>query len=192
MDAHEITDAEISRGCRQNNSEDWRRLVRTYTPLVYRISLRMLRDRQEAEDASQEVFMNVFRSISSHDPTRPLAPWLARITYNSCLKRLSKIKLTAERGREFYKKDLHDDYNSITPEDRMDNKLKKEKVVSALDRLSAQDRALVIMRYREGFSDSEISESTNMPVGTVKTRLHRTRKHLKKLLAPLMNEDPVS
>jgi RNA polymerase sigma-70 factor (ECF subfamily) len=190
MNAHEITDAEISRGCRKNNSDAWRHLVRTYTPLVYRISLRMLRDRLEAEEASQEVFMNVSRSISSHDPTRPLAPWLARITYNCCLKQLSKKKLTAEKEREFYKNDLRDDFNPITPENRIESKQTKEKVVSALDQLSVQDRALVIMRYREGFSDSEISESTNMPVGTVKTRLHRIRKRLKKMLTPLMNEVP--
>jgi len=188
MKAREITNADISRGCRQNNPDAWRNLVRTFTPLVYRISLRMLRDRQEAEDASQEVFMNVSRSISTHDPTRPLAPWLARITYNSCLKRLSRIKSTTERERELLENELPDSDNPLTPEDSMNYSQRSEKVIMALDRLSAQDRALVIMRYREGFSDSEISESTNMPVGTVKTRLYRARNRLKKLLAPLMNE----
>lgn len=188
MAAHEITDADISRGCRQNNSDAWRHLVRTYTPLIYRISLRMLRDRQEAEDASQEVFMIVSRSITSHDPSRPLAPWLARITYNSCLKRISRMKRTVEKERELYENDLPDEGCPITPENHMNSKQMSEKVVRALDRLPVQDRALVIMRYREGFSDSEISESTNMPVGTVKTRLHRTRGRLKKWLAPLMNE----
>jgi RNA polymerase sigma-70 factor (ECF subfamily) len=187
MDARGITDADISRGCRQNRPEAWRYLVRNYTPLVYRISLRMLKDRQEAEDASQEVFMNVSRSISSHDPTRPLAPWLARITYNSCLKRLSRIRLTTERERELFENGLSDE-DGPNPEDRVNNMQTSEKVIMALNQLSAQDRALVIMRYREGFSDSEISESTNMPVGTVKTRLYRARGRLKKLLAPLMSE----
>ena len=188
MDARGITDADISRGCRQNSPEAWRYLVRNYTPLVYRISLRMLKDRQEAEDASQEVFMNVSRYISSHDPTRPLAPWLARITYNSCLKRLSRIRLTTEREQELFENRLGDENDPVTPEDQVKNMQASEKVIMALDQLSAQDRALVIMRYREGFSDSEISESTNMPVGTVKTRLFRARGRLKKLLAPLMNE----
>ncbi len=188
MAAHEITDADISRGCRQNNPSAWRHLVRTYTPLVYRLSLRMLRDRQEAEDASQEVFMNVYRSITSHDPTRPLAPWLARITYHSCLKRLSKIKSIVERERELNERDLPDEDRPITPESNMDSRQMSERVLRALDRLPAQDRALVMMRYREGFSDSEIAESTNMPVGTVKTRLHRARGRLKKWLAPLMEE----
>ena len=192
MDARGIIDADISRGCRQNRPEAWRYLVRNYTPLVYRISLRMLKDRQEAEDASQEVFMNVSRSISSHDPTRPLGPWLARITYNSCLKRLSRIRLTTEGERELFEKGLRDEDGPITPEDRVNNMQTSEKVIMALNRLSAQDRALVIMRYREGFSDSEISESTNMPVGTVKTRLYRVRGRLKKLLAPLMNEGSTS
>ena len=118
MAAHEITDADISRGCRQNKPEAWRHLVRAYTPLVYRISLRMLRDMQEAEDASQEVFMNVSRSISTHDPTHPLAPWLARITYNSCLKRLSKIKLSYEKEREAHENDQQEDDNPGDPGSR--------------------------------------------------------------------------
>jgi RNA polymerase sigma-70 factor (ECF subfamily) len=148
----------------------------------------MLRDRQEAEDASQEVFLQVSRSITSHDPTRPLSPWLARITYNSCLKRLARIKVTAEKELELYENDLPDEDCPVTPESHMDNKQLSEKVTGVLNRLPALDRALVFMRYREGFSDSEISESTNMPVGTVKTRLHRARGRLKKWLAPLMKE----
>lgn len=188
MVEHELKDADISRGCRQNDSQAWRHLVRTYTPLVYRIALRMLRDKQEAEDASQEVFMRVHRSIMSHDPTRPLAPWLARITYNQCLKRLSRTKQIAEKQRELHNDELSDGDVPITPESHMDSKQMSEQVVQALDRLSVQDRALVIMRYREGFSDSEIAESTNMPVGTVKTRLHRARSRLKKFLAPFFKE----
>ena len=188
MAAHEITDADISRGCRRNNPDAWRHLIRTYTPMVYRMSLRMLRDRQEAEDASQEVFLQVSRSITSHDPTRPLSPWLARITYNSCLKRLARIKVTAEKERELYENDLPDEDCPVTPESHMNNKQLSEQVTGVLNRLPAMDRALVLMRYREGFSDSEISESTNMPVGTVKTRLYRARGRLKKWLAPLMKE----
>ena len=181
MDGREITDAEISRGCRQNDPQSWRHLVRTYTPLVYRVSLRMLRDRQEAEDATQEVFMNVSRSISNHDPTRPLAPWLARITYNCCLKRISRIKLNVEKEKELKESQSYTKDSPITPEDSMRERQTSEKVLKALDQLTVQDRALVLLRYREGFSDSEISETTNMPVGTVKTRLYRARSRLKVL-----------
>ncbi len=188
MAEHELKDADISRGCRQNDSQAWRYLVRLYTPLVYRIARRMLRSQQEAEDTTQEVFLRVHRSIMHHDPTRPLAPWLARITYNECLKRLSKTKQIGEKELALYEDDLPDGDTPMTPESHTNSKQVSEQIVRALDRLSIQDRALVIMRYREGFSDSEIAEATNMPVGTVKTRLHRARGRLRKWLAPLFKE----
>lgn len=132
--------------------------------------------------------MRVHRSINSHDPTRPLAPWLAKITYNVCLKRISKKGQATKKEVAFYPDDLPEVENENTPEMHLTRKQTANYVLKALDRLSAQDRALVAMRYREGFTDSEIAESTNMPVGTVKTRLHRARGKLKKILAPFIKE----
>ena len=188
MADHELRDADISRGCRQNDPRAWRHLVRRYTPLVYRMALRMLKDPQAAEDAAQEVFILVHRAIDSHDPTRPLAPWLARITYNECLKRLAKIRRVADREWMTDEIDFPDPNDATSPENRVNQQQISRKVDHALDRLSAQDRAMIVMRYREGFSDSEISEATRMPVGTVKTRLHRARNTLREVLAPFFKE----
>jgi RNA polymerase sigma-70 factor (ECF subfamily) len=188
MVEHKLNDGDISRGCRQNDPNAWRYLVRSYTPLVYRVAVRMLRNKQDAEDASQEVFMRVNRSINSHDPIRPLAPWLTKITYNVCLKRISRRSRTTEKEVEFYEDDIPEEENKNTPETHMTGNQVTTHVLRALDQLSAQDRALVAMRYSEGFTDSEIAESTNMPVGTVKTRLHRARGRLRKILAPYIRE----
>lgn len=132
--------------------------------------------------------MTVHRAINSHDPTRPLAPWLARITYNGCLKRLDKT-----RRRSVSELDSNDKVHNVadhdlSPEHRVHQKQMVQHIDNALDRLSAQDRGLIVMRYREGFTDSEISQATRMPVGTVKTRLHRARAKLKKYLLPLFKE----
>lgn len=188
MAENELSDAEISRGCRQDDPEAWRHLVRQFTPLIYRVAIRMLKDQQAAEDTTQEVFMSVHRAIESHNPTRPLAPWLARITYNSCLKRLDKTKRQSawESAGEEKTHLVADPLPS--PEFRAHQHQVSQHIDNALDRLSAQDRGLIVMRYREGFSDSEISQATRMPVGTVKTRLHRARGKLKQYLAPLFKE----
>ena len=188
MVEHKLNDGDISRGCRQNDPNAWRYLIRLYSPLVYRIAARMLRSQQDAEDASQEVFMRVHRSINSHDPTRPLAPWLTKITYNICLKRISRRSRTTEKEIELFEDHRPEEENGNTPEIQMTGKQMNMHVLGALDRLSAQDRALVAMRYSEGFTDSEIAESTSMPVGTVKTRLYRARGKLKKILGPYMRE----
>ena len=189
MAEHEIKDADISRGCRQNRPDAWRLLVRRYSPLVYRLALRMLREAQAAEDATQEVFMAVHRAIDSHDPTRPLAPWLARITYNGCLKRLARTRRSADKELVLEAEDIPDPGPAVSPENLASRQQRSEQIEQALDRLSAQDRGLIVMRYREGFSDSEISHATGMPVGTVKTRLHRARSKLKKYLMPYFQED---
>ncbi len=188
MADHEPKDADPSRGCRQNDPRAWRDLVRGFTPLVYRMALRMLKDLPAAEDAAQDVFMLVHRSIESHDPTRPLAPWLARITYNECLKRPAKIRRGAEREWTTDEIDFPDPNDTASPENCVNAWQISSRVDQALDRLSTQDRATIVMRYREGFSDTEISEATRMPVGTVKARLHRARNTLRKYLAPFFKE----
>lgn len=188
MTENDLSDADISRGCRQNDPRAWRHLVRSHTPLVYRVAFRMLKDAQAAEDAAQEVFMTVHRAIESHDPTRPLAPWLARITYNNCLKRLDKRRRLYERQLAVDEGSYAAADHNPSPELRVHQKQMAQHIDHALDRLSAQDRGLIVLRYREGFSDSEISLATRMPVGTVKSRLHRARGKLKQYLAPLFKE----
>jgi RNA polymerase sigma-70 factor (ECF subfamily) len=188
MVEHTPKDGDISRGCRQNDPNAWRHLVRIYTPLVYRVAMRMLRNREDAEDASQEVFMRVHRSIHSHDPTRPLAPWMSKITYHVCLRRISRRSRSTDKEVELYESDVPEEEAENTPESHLTGKQTTARVLQALDQLSAQDRALVAMRYTEGFTDSEIAESTDMPVGTVKTRLHRARNKLREILAPFIQE----
>ncbi len=188
MAENQLSDAEISRGCRQNNPWAWLQLVRGYTPLVYRIAFRILKDQSAAEDATQEVFITVHRAIERHDPSRPLAPWLARITYNGCLKRLDKIKRQSEMELDNEQNKRNAAYHDESPEHHVYQKQMAQHIDHAMDRLSAQDRGLIVMRYREGFTDSEISQATRMPVGTVKTRLHRARAKLKKRLSPLFKE----
>ena len=155
------------------------------------MAMHMLRNKQDAEDASQEVFMRVYQSIQSHDPTRPLAPWLSKITYNVCLKRISRRNKAESKELSLSADDLPEEAHANTPERQFSRKQTSAQILKALDRLSVQDRALVAMRYTEGFTDSEISESADMPVGTVKTRLYRARARLKKMLAPMIRKDSI-
>lgn len=188
MDKKQLSDGELSRGCRQNDPKAWRHLIRANTALVYRIAIRMLSDKRDAEDASQEVFMRVYRSIESHDPTRPIAPWISKITYNVCLKRISKKSGADGKELRLFRDNPAEEISENTPERQLTHKQMGNTIEKALDRISAQDRALIAMRYSEGFTDSEIAESTDMPVGTVKTRLYRARCKLRKFLAPFISE----
>ena len=183
------TDAELARACRKNEPAAWRRLVDRFTPMVYRLAVRMLRRPADAEDACQEVFMRVHRSIESYDGTRPLAPWVLRITYNVGLRRLERVagqpRTAAEELIEALPVEGHDpEHGTVRGEE--DALLER-----FLGELSAQDRALIVMRYREGLSDAEVAEATGMLVNTVKTRLHRARAQLRARLGPLVREEGV-
>ncbi len=153
--------------------------------MVYRLALRTLRSQTEAEDATQEAFMRVHRSFDSFDPTRPLGPWIGRITYNVCLKRLGRVArqpLDADHvaiGRM-------GDERARSPERAAADRESASLVAEAVDSLSAQDRFLITLRYRDGYNDVEVAEATGMNVNTVRTRLFRARKALRSLLGPTL------
>jgi RNA polymerase sigma-70 factor (ECF subfamily) len=178
-----ITDADLARRCRQGDAAAWRLLIRRCSPLVYRVALQVLRNPADAEDVSQEVFLRIHRSFDTFDPTRPLAPWVSRITYNACLQRLrSAAARNVATAPEVFDRDP--DRSQPGPEVHAAQQEAGALLHEAMDHLSGQDRALLDLRYREGLSDAELAEATGMPVNTVKTRLFRARKALRRRLGP--------
>lgn len=141
----------------------------------------------ESEDASQEVFMRIHRSIEGFDATRPLAPWISRITYNVCLRRLQRQGRNPARSTDQELMESYPDRQRDNPEQRVAREEVDAVVDASLSTLPAQDRALLVMRYREGMSVAEVAEATGMPANTVKTRLFRARGRLREQLAPLVS-----
>lgn len=162
--------------------------MRRFTPLVYRLSFRMLRDGAEAEDVSQEVFLRMHRSLDGYDPTRPLAPWVSRTTYHACLRRLqTSARRSGQLEREPSLAEGADP--APGPEQAAEASEAAVLLARAVEGLPAQDRALLDLRYREGLSDAEVSEATGIPVNTVKTRIFRARARLREWLAPLLSKE---
>jgi RNA polymerase sigma factor (sigma-70 family) len=183
-----ISDADLSRRCRQGDPEAWRILIRRCSPLVYRVALRMVSNPAEAEDVCQEVFIKIHRSFETFDPTRPLSPWVGRITYNTCLRRLKGATRQGVATEPDRFERVADD-RQVGPETAAARQEAGALLLEAMEGLAAQDRALLTLRYREGLSDAELAESVGMPVNTVKTRLFRARKLLKQRLAPKLKDD---
>jgi RNA polymerase sigma-70 factor (ECF subfamily) len=181
-----MPEPELARRCRGGDSRAWRELVRRFTPLVYRLCFRVLRSSGEAEDASQEVFLRMHRSIGTYDPTRTFAPWVARTAYHVCLRRLENTARRADGPNGADELSAVEDEGAPSPEQQTEAKEAGELLARAMDELPAQDRVLLELRYREGLSDSEVSEATGMPVNTVKTRIFRARGRLRSWLAPLL------
>jgi RNA polymerase sigma-70 factor (ECF subfamily) len=153
--------------------------------MVYRLAARMLGPGAEAEDACQEVFMRAHRSFDSYDPARPLAPWLGRISYHVCLRRLGNAQREGV-ATEPERMARVEDEREPSPERVAASRQTGRLVLDAMEQLSAQDRALVTLRYVDELTDLEVSEVVGMNRNTVRTRLHRARMVLMRALAPVL------
>ncbi len=181
----EEPDDALSRLALRGDKRAWRALIRRHTPMVYRLAARMLGPGAEAEDATQEAFLKAYAAFATYDPARPLPPWLGRITYHVCLKRLAHAR---RLGPAFDPADLAhvEDDSTHGPERATAAHEVGELVLAAMDRLSAQDRALITLRYMDGMTDHEVGDAVGMNKNTVRTRLHRARLVLQRALAPVL------
>lgn len=188
MASEAYSDADLSRRCRQGDSQAWRQLIKQFSPIAYRVAVRFFGFGPEAEDAAQETFMRVHRSFHTFDPSRPLKPWISRIAYNVCLKRLGKAGRAITDTTDPQDFARFQDQRSIDPEGSTQSVEAGRLVVTAMQQLPAQDRVLLDLHYREGLALAEVSEATGMPVNTIKTRMHRARTKLRAILAPKLRE----
>lgn len=176
----------LIRLCRTDDRVAWDELVRRFTPLVYRIAYRMLNNAEDAADVSQETFIKVLESFESFDASRTLAPWISKIVYHQSLKRLQSSQVRKTQALE-----SSDDaaIAASGPDSNILAKSEKEILYEAMEGLSAQDRALLHLRYKNDFTDVELGEVTGIPVNTVKTRIFRARSFLKERLLPHFKKD---
>jgi RNA polymerase sigma-70 factor (ECF subfamily) len=164
---------------RDGEEEAFARLVEHYQAAVHNLCYRMLGNLEAAEDASQETFLRVFRYLHRFDPQRPLSTWVLSIAAHYCIDRLRRerfrsVSLEAEDqdGR------THElpDPSSPNPEAEAVLREERQRVQSLLDQLDGVDRAAVVMRYWNDFSEAEIAQALHLTVSAVKSRLHRARR----------------
>ena len=164
----------------------FRELVKTHQQRVLGVTLRMLGDHAEAEDVAQEVFVTVFRQIHRFRGDSKLGTWLYRIACNHSINRL-KLKATRVRKQSVDYDELRThgladpttEASGFERPDEMAEARETERVVQRLlAGLSEEHRVVVVLRDLEGMSYEEITQVLELPVGTVKSRLHRARAEL--------------
>ncbi|MFN2157159.1 MAG: RNA polymerase sigma factor [Anaerolineae bacterium] len=150
-----------------------------YKNLVFKTAYLMLGEPQEAEDALQEVFLRVHRSLRSYQPSKgAFTTWLHRITVNHCINRTRKRHLRFLPIAQVHPGDMP---SQPSPGDRLDD---EDAVARALRGLSAKLRAVVVLRYYWDMSYGEIAETLGIPLGTVKSRLNAALRALRAELEP--------
>ncbi|KWW13054.1 RNA polymerase subunit sigma [Peribacillus simplex] len=165
-------------------------IVELYKDKVFQICFRMLGNRQEAEDLAQEAFVRAFVNIRSFNIDMKFSTWLYRIATNLCIDRLRKKKpdyyLDAEvagtEGLNMYSQLAS---NMAKPEEEAESLELQETIQEEIMKLPEKYRSVIVLKYIEELSLKEISEILDLPVGTVKTRIHRGREALRKQLRHL-------
>ena len=189
MDA--LSDDELVARCKAElpyNVNAYRELLRRHEPLVYRSCLKMLGSVQDAEEACQDSFLQVFHKISQFEGRSAFKTWLYRIVYNRCIETRRKdarrnqyhAKLKEQVENEELANSNTDSHNEITG-----------RVHEVIAKMNGEERRLVTLRYISGLSIQEISDVLEIGLSATKMRLYRAQERFKEIYNDLDFEGEV-
>lgn len=182
---------EVIQSCKAGDEKAFAEIVLHSQKKVFNIAYRMLGNLEEAKDLAQEVFITVFDSIKDLREEIKFDAWLTQITLNHCRNRWNYLK-----RRQYFNSDSLDDpvetedrdvprgiYDpSGNPETLYEKKMVQQLIQRGLQKLREDQRELLVLRDLQGFSYEEVGELLGLPEGTVKSKLHRARMDLKRVL----------
>jgi RNA polymerase sigma-70 factor, ECF subfamily len=162
-------------------------IVEIYKDKVFQLSYRMLNNRHEAEDIAQEAFIRAYVNINSFNTSLKFSTWLYRIATNLCIDRIRKKKPDYFLDAEVSGTDGLTMYSQIPsdvplPEKELESLELQESIQKEISKLPEKYRSVIVLKYIEELSLNEISEILDLPLGTVKTRMHRGREALRNQL----------
>src|SRR5581483_9867748 len=197
LDLLNLPDADVVALAQQGRESAFRELIRRYERPVFSLIYRMVRDRELAEDLSQDTFIKVLNHIDRYRPEFKLSSWLFKIANNVAIDHLRRRQLstvsidgsphaqTAD-AIEATSFDLADTQESAL--DEMEARELGTAIEQAIAKLRPEYRSCIMLRHVEGRSYEEIAATLDLPLGTVKTYIHRARHELRKALEPLRDD----
>jgi RNA polymerase sigma-70 factor (ECF subfamily) len=162
-------------------------LVEKYRDMVYGLSLKMLRNTEDAEELAQDTFVKAFQSIHTYKGGAKFSTWLYRIAYNSAISFLRKRKMVFYSLDEQQLSD-QDELNINNRLSEIDQEELAGSLKKALDALPEDDQVLVTLYYYEDQSIDDISKITGLTVSNVKVKIHRARKKMYLFLKESLEE----
>lgn len=175
---------------RRRDERAFTQLVRQFQTPVFNLVFRMMGNREEALDVSQEVFVTVFRAIEGFRGDSKLSTWIYRIAVNHCRNRIKYLS-RRQQGRHDALDDVQERRisggeafaSSFARPDRAAEGHEAERVLkAAIEGLDAEQREVLLLRDIQGLTYGEIGTATGLPAGTVKSRLHRARTAIHRVL----------
>ncbi|MCA9727201.1 MAG: sigma-70 family RNA polymerase sigma factor [Candidatus Eisenbacteria bacterium] len=177
------SDAEIVERCLSGEEEAFRILVQRYERPVYGLIHRMVASDDDARDLTQESFVKVFRSLDQFDPTRNFSSWIFKIASNQTIdylrkRRVQTISIHADPENDD-RPEIQLEDSAPGPSGEYAETRRRERLGELVQRLPAHYRVAVELRYSQQRSYEEIAETLDLPLGTVKARLHRAHHQLR-------------
>lgn len=178
----EVSEKKIIEKVLGGDANAFEELVLKYEKTVYNLALRMVGDRDDAFDMTQEAFIKAYGSLSSFRGDSKFSVWIYRITTNVCLdflrskSRKQQVSLTVSDDDEDAQLDIPDP--KADPEQQLMQKMSMQSVEEGLKTLPDKQRQILVMRELGGMSYAEIGAALSLEEGTVKSRIFRARKRL--------------
>jgi len=173
-------DLELVRRTRGGDLHAFEKIVERHRDVVFRVAVRIVGPR-DAEDVSQDAFLRAFHRLGSFRGEGSFRAWLLQITHHAAVNSLARRRDVADTDavEASEEPDVH---ATRMPAERLEERERRERLELKLTGLSPAHRAVLVLRDLEGFSYDEIAGITEVPLGTVKGRLHRARGELIELL----------
>ncbi|HEU4641344.1 MAG TPA: sigma-70 family RNA polymerase sigma factor [Gemmatimonadaceae bacterium] len=194
LELSNLPDADVAALAREGREAAFRELVRRYERPVFSLIFRMVRDRELAEDLAQDTFIKVLNHIDRYRPEFKFSSWLFKIANNVTIDHLRKRQLdtvsidgspNAATAAEAEATSLDVRSRGESPLDEMESRELGSAIERAIATLRPEYRACILLRHVEGRSYEEIAATLDLPLGTVKTYIHRARHELRDALAHL-------
>ena len=177
--------------CLAGQVESFGPLVLRYQDRLFHSVLRVLNSHEDAADAVQDAFINAYQNLGSFKGDAEFYTWLYRIAFNSAVTLRRKRKATVSLDQVAGGPDLDrngydppDPHGEIGPGAAMERTEEDQLLLVALARLSVEHRAVLVLKDIDGLKYEEIADAIGVPIGTVRSRIHRARSELKDLLGP--------
>ena len=175
----DLNERELVERCRSGDERAFQELVDRYKDLVFALIARTVQDRSRAEDLAQDVFLRVHRGLPYFRGEARLSTWLYRIVANVCAQEATRrepVSIEDDRVRSRVSASTaarDQQFGDIEVRDRLEK---------AIARLPANYRLLIAAHYLEGVRYEDLADALQLPLGTVKTQLHRAKQQLRRLL----------
>jgi RNA polymerase sigma-70 factor (ECF subfamily) len=182
------SDQQVVAWAKQGHEAAFRELVRRYERPIFSLLYRMVRDRALAEDLAQETFIKVLNGIKSYRPEFKFSSWIFKIANNAAIDHLRKKHLdtlsldgspSAETPEQMRATSPQLGDQGESPLQQVESRELGTAIEKAISRLRPEYRSCILLRHVEGYSYEEIAESLELPLGTVKTYIHRARNELR-------------